>query len=94
MKKYSVIGKWLLAGSLGIAAVSFGGPLPPPHVSAEQAVKQVDYEKAAKEFVSLAEQQNWESLYPLLSQHTAKALATRTITTALGWIHLTIWKNQ
>ncbi len=66
-KKYSVIGKWLLAGSLGIAAVSLGAPLPYPHVSAEQAVKEVDYEKAAKEFISLARQENWEALYPLLN---------------------------
>ncbi len=35
MKKYSPLGKWLLASSLGVAAVTVGGALPPPHVYAE-----------------------------------------------------------
>lgn len=74
MKKYTVIGKWLLAGSLGIAAVGVGGILPAPAVYAEQSMKQEDYEKAAREFIALAEKQDWETLYPLLSGNLQKYL--------------------
>ena len=61
--------KWFLAGSLGVAAIGGGfSPLSAQQVSAEQAMKQADYEKAANEFISLAEEQKWDALYPLLSE--------------------------
>lgn len=69
-----MIGKWLLAGSLGITTVGVGGFIPSPYVYAEQSMKQVDYEQAAKEFISLAEQQDWDTLYPLLSENLQKYL--------------------
>src|SRR5690554_955982 len=74
MKKKSVIGKWLIACSLGVTAISVGGVSSPLPVYAEEATKQVDYEKAAKEFISLAQEEKWDSLYPLLSKSLQKHL--------------------
>ncbi|WP_071393531.1 alpha/beta fold hydrolase [Bacillus tuaregi] len=74
MKKHTVMAKWLLASTLGIAAVGVGGTLPAPAVYAEQSMKQADFEKAAKDFISLAEQQDWDTLYPLLSEQLQEFL--------------------
>lgn len=72
MKKYSVFGKWLLACSLGVGAVSLGGVVPPQHVYAEQTLTQADYENKSKEFMNLVEKEDWASLYSLFNQTLQK----------------------
>ncbi|WP_102273751.1 serine aminopeptidase domain-containing protein [Cytobacillus massiliigabonensis] len=67
MKKRKVVGKWVLASSIGAAAISGGISIPVQQVHAEQSVNEADFEKATKDFLALAKSQKWDELMPLLS---------------------------
>ncbi|MBS4190474.1 alpha/beta hydrolase [Bacillus sp. FJAT-49705] len=74
-KVAKTISSLVLASSLGLTGVVSSFSIDEHRVSAEETIKEIDYEQRAKEFVELARANNWDAAYQQLSKNLQSVLS-------------------
>jgi len=86
-KAIKSISMLILASSLSLTGVTSGLSVSEHHVSAQEVMKEINYENSAKEFLEFAKAKNWDAAFNLLSLNLQSALPKELLPTL--WAQLT-----